>query len=1475
MKKRILSLLLSVAIFVSMIPWQTTARAATTGGSCGDNATWSFDETTGTLTISGTGDMPDYTYFPQLPWEDIAKDILGVVIGEGITSVGDYAFYNINNVTSVTIPDSVTEIGSFAFHGCSSLSGITIPESVTVIGDYAFSGCSGLTGITIPGGVTCISDGVFSDCTNLTCIAIPEGVTSVGRFAFSNCYNLTDITIPEGVTSIGEYAFNDCRSLTAVTIPDSVTDIGDLAFAFCSSLTSISIPDNVTVIGEQAFKYCYALTSIAIPEGVTDIGDNTFAACTSLTTVMLPDSITSIGMSAFSGCTSLTDITIPEGVRSIGANAFEGCSSLTSIIIPYSMTNIGGAAFSSCDGLTDVYYGGTEEDWAAITIGAYNQDLLNATIHYDNTAAVYKELRYYYSLNEQEQRVYFGPNDRSGCLITEETDSAFRENPALLQGKYVVVEYRIVDGQEILLTMTECTEDLTAKAYQFSFTGNLASDRDVESTCYYTDGYFLIDSEVYNNHLSTMSMCFALTTWSRSPESKANWSLEISGGGNHRAQNAYDLLVGQLGFEDFALSDDWKGSPGKDTIGAVAASKMLTDGSRLIALGVRGGGYTQEWAGNFTVGKEGDHAGFAEAKEKVLAFLKDYISSTGITGDIKLWIVGYSRGGCVAGMVAGELNKDSTLLSEVSLAHDDLFCYTFEAPQGSLRSATAVGDHTNIHNIVNLNDIVPMVAPSDWGFDRYSSDRYLPSAATSDDWLADYMEMIEFYYTFIETDKDGNVFVPEYSVKENCKQFVLELHWDNFGFDGEPMIKKRDYFVPMQMVLNDSTDFIFGALAEDREDYYLNLQAGIRQLLAIVEAESPEDAIDSEARTISAQELLKILEDELIEKERIYDIVKPMYAFNLDSYDTRVDKVKANLDAFIQEVLTDSDLFGTVIFVANLKDTLSDILWRILEMTLEDLYHKDVQSLKNVISFFSVLRNVGRAHYSEVALSWLMSQDSYYNPEISDTYDCSMPSSRVIRINCPVDVKVYRVRTGELVAAITDDVAQDISSSIYAYLTPDGEKTIVLPPDAEYSIEITATADGTFNYTISEYNWVSLSNSRILSYHDIPIETGDTFTGTIPVFSESELSEGIPNGSSAEYVLTGDDGNEIALDAELTGQEAAEAIYTVTVTSNVANGSISGGGTYTYGSFAQVKAIPMPDEEFKGWYEGDVLVSQDAEYRFVVTRDTNLVAHFTGLAGYALDLDPTIAGDATSAWVDGVEYPIIRDGDRCYVDVPDTTATNLVVYTYNDPNAEDVHTQYPIGMKVWMLTFADGAYTATYVPEFDDLLQYSGSSIRIVGVKGIRMITSITKANKQALTGKGLAGYTLVEYGTALAWASDVESGNGLLLGEEYTKSNYAYKKDVADPVFKTTNTLMQYTNVLVGFSDDQCIPDIAMRPYIILEDAEGNQVTIYGGVIYRSVGYIAYQNRNAFKPGSNAYDYVWGIIHHVYGDQFDADYKG
>lgn len=255
-------------------------------------------------------------------------------------------------------------------------------------------------------------------------------------------------------------------------------------------------------------------------------------------------------------------------------------------------------------------------------------------------------------------------------------------------------------------------------------------------------------------------------------------------------------------------------------------------------------------------------------------------------------------------------------------------------------------------------------------------------------------------------------------------------------------------------------------------------------------------------------------------------------------------------------------------------------------------------------------------------------------------------------------------------------------------------------------------------------------------------------------------------------------------------------------------------------------------------------------------------------------LDPSC--DQASAWIDGVGYAVRSDGENNYIDLPaDAEPGSMVTYTYHVGDVDDVHTQYPVGMQVWELKKnADGSYTPEKIEALNNILQYSGISIRITGKKGIRMITSIERNKKSNLISGGLGGYKLLEYGTVLAWASNLEGGNPLILGQDYAKSNYAYKKGVADPVFAYSGNLMQYTNVLVDFTMDECKDDIAMRAYMILESPDGEQITIYGGTVQRSIGYIAWQNRNTFKPGSAAYEYVWEIIRHVYGDVCEVSFE-
>ena len=341
--------LLIVAICATTLAW------ADDSGSCGENVTYSFVESTGILTISGTGYMEDFTSSSKVPWNAYRSSIKKVVINNGVTSIGNEAFDGCTALTSVTIPNSVTSIENSTFDGCTALTSIEIPNSVTSIGNYAFGYCSGLTSIEIPNSVTSIGDYAFGDCTGLTSITIPNSVTSIGLCAFDGTAWYDNQS--DGLVYAGNVAYKYKGTMpnnTSVTIKEGTVAITPAAFLGCTGLTSVTIPNGVTSIGKEAFYGCTGLTSIEIPNSVTSIGDGAFSDCTGLTSVTIPNSVTSIGKDAFYGCTGLTSITIPNSVTSIGEDAFCGCTGLTSITIPNSFTSIGEWAFYGCTGLTSM-----------------------------------------------------------------------------------------------------------------------------------------------------------------------------------------------------------------------------------------------------------------------------------------------------------------------------------------------------------------------------------------------------------------------------------------------------------------------------------------------------------------------------------------------------------------------------------------------------------------------------------------------------------------------------------------------------------------------------------------------------------------------------------------------------------------------------------------------------------------------------------------------------------------------------------------------------------------------------------------------------------------------------------------------------------------------------------------------------------------------------------------------------------------
>ncbi len=277
------------------------------------------------------------------------------IIGNGITSIGSWAFYNCEYLKSVTIPNSVTTIQSFAFYKCGALISITLPASLTDIKNGAFMDCSSLTSFTIPNSVVNIGDQIFLGCTNLTSVTLPNNINNIGDYMFYNCSSLESIDIPQNITTIRMYAFARCSSLTSIDIPDNVEEIEMNAFELCTKLASVKMPIYLQTIENYVFSNCSSLESIDIPYGVHSIGNFTFVACESLTSIDIPNTVKTIGNYAFRYCSGLTSIYIPNGVTRIGEYAFQGCNGLTSIELPNSISQVGDYPFVNCDNLDSIY----------------------------------------------------------------------------------------------------------------------------------------------------------------------------------------------------------------------------------------------------------------------------------------------------------------------------------------------------------------------------------------------------------------------------------------------------------------------------------------------------------------------------------------------------------------------------------------------------------------------------------------------------------------------------------------------------------------------------------------------------------------------------------------------------------------------------------------------------------------------------------------------------------------------------------------------------------------------------------------------------------------------------------------------------------------------------------------------------------------------------------------------------------------
>lgn len=369
---------------------------------------WELNETTGVLTISGTGPMKDYeAYYDNkqgskyAPWYDFLKgapNVKKVIIKSGVTSIGNYAFYNCQELEEVVIEGDIEKIGNYAFYQCKKLKQFSLPDSVVSIGGSSFSYCNSFTSFKVSSNLEFIGNYAFNGCSSLTKIEVSSDnpyYMSENGILFSKDKKVlvqypagkkdTSYTVPDGVEEIGLGAFESNLNITNVKLPDSVTTISRDAFNYAKNLEKINITDSVTEIGYHALRETKVFNSAPVSSGMRIYNGFLLEYTGESEKLSIPTSVKTIVNHAFSVNSSLKSITIPENCR-VNTEAFYGCSALTTVNVKNGAV-LDSGCFNDCSSLQNIYLEGNNIIKGSICIKC-NKDV---SINYDRPVLKYTQ----------------------------------------------------------------------------------------------------------------------------------------------------------------------------------------------------------------------------------------------------------------------------------------------------------------------------------------------------------------------------------------------------------------------------------------------------------------------------------------------------------------------------------------------------------------------------------------------------------------------------------------------------------------------------------------------------------------------------------------------------------------------------------------------------------------------------------------------------------------------------------------------------------------------------------------------------------------------------------------------------------------------------------------------------------------------------------------------------------------------------
>lgn len=1176
MKKRLLAMLLCVAMVASLLTVGAAAETVdeTLAGTCGDNVYWSFDEDTATLNISGHGEMYDYDEPADVPYIHLIqnKKVQKVVVGDNITHLGNYAFYEFQN----------------SFWGYYDvLESVTIGESVKTVGNFAISS-EEIDSLVFPSGVTEIGYGIAVSPEGT--ITVPSTVTRIGTYYDS-------ISINEHTEQFVNYsgAFACCREVIVEDGNERYFSRDGVLYEKCSN-------------GKYSLLYYpegKPDTSYSVLSNTQEIVMGAFLSNDFISQIVMPNSLKRIGMEAFLGCDSLSDIQLNAGLEKICASAFWNCVSLTRLDIPASV-NYFAEEYLGLNGLEDempqqpnldIYFYGSvapevfNAEITEVFMNYYGRwDKTYVTIYYPQSSSGWQK----YIEEFDEHQLYLIHPDGSKEGLDVLNFEPWAPGPVLPQ----IVELSPANGATISENATTdfmVTYDTPISVTETSWgsfvnldlsKGGIKIHRSSDDYVVYTveEDVFLND---YHNIEGTYSNDIMAENGNTLVFSPFNVHTLFDSGAEYYITIDEGVFTFENGMPNPEIKKgDWTFSTGQGTFKFLAS-----DGTKDLE-------YTFDFTEDyFNVNSYYYNHDFAKTSLALaLSAFNSYDAQRS----------GYDKSKAAQNVIA--MLRD--------MGFEDINVDSYEGRPTANSIAQAIG-HKSI-NTRGLEYTVLAVAIRGGGYEaewsnnfQVGSDRHHIGFDSSANTVVS--EIIDYIENELNDKEKENlkIWITGYSrgaAVANLTGHKINTLINNSTFDSlnmgigdvyvytfaTPMGAAGEKTIPRETNIYNIVNpvDVVPKLAPSAWGFY---RYGVTYMLPSQETDSKLFEANKDEATNIAGSLTGIRTtkaftwqgsalDSVLEA---FDLMEPDGSISMTLQNTLAEHFEDKYRGGSGGV----GLFGIIKDIWSTGSTTK--AWLTLDFaSLAKTYLLKPAVLDGAAETLDqVLSTVEMAHYPETYLAWMYALDAE---------EFGHGIYRKDYINCPVDVTVYD-ENGNNVAGFKDEEPYfEADGYVTAYVDENEQKVLVFPNDREYRVEITPYDSGTLSYTVEEYSAADNETRRVVSYQRIPIEVGDKFEGVVSAITDTE--------SETIYTFSKNEDGELEPTVDQSGNEVEKLTVNVSVTGN---GQANGGGTFLNGEYALLTATPNSGSSFIGWYVDGNLLSTETELRILVDDDNYVTAVFT------------------------------------------------------------------------------------------------------------------------------------------------------------------------------------------------------------------------------------------------------------------------